>query len=222
MANPGDTHIIYGLVDPRDHTLRYVGKSTSGLKRPKQHFCPYYLENLPFKNYYVYRWIRKLLKQNVKPEIVVLEECEPENLNFWEVWHIAYWKGLGCRLTNATLGGEGVVGRKWTDAQRKARSEQSKGNTNRRGSKISQKSKDLISKAQDKNKRPVICVNTGEVFDSKYDVIRRFGYEKGNFVRHLKAKSPVKGIKGGFYRYLDEYDSNIHKPINVNKEKDYE
>ena len=32
--------LIYGLVDPRDGQLRYVGKSTSGLRRPRSHWYP--------------------------------------------------------------------------------------------------------------------------------------------------------------------------------------
>jgi len=209
-------NIVYGLVDPRDHTLRYVGKSTSGYKRPKQHFCRYYTHGMPYKNWYVYRWIRKLQREDVKPEIIVLEYCEADDLDFWEIWHIAYWKGLGCRLTNATAGGEGIKGRKWTDAQRKAASERAKGNTNRRGSKISQESKDLISKAQDHKKRQVICVTTGEVFDSKYDVVKKYGIDKGHLMSHLKKEKP-RGVLGGlFFRFVDQYDPEKHKPLKVN------
>jgi hypothetical protein len=31
-------YLIYGLVDPRDNLVKYVGKSSKGLIRPKQHF----------------------------------------------------------------------------------------------------------------------------------------------------------------------------------------
>jgi len=30
--------LIYGLRDPRTDEYRYIGKSTSGLNRPKSHF----------------------------------------------------------------------------------------------------------------------------------------------------------------------------------------
>ena len=206
-------NIVYGLVDPRDHTLRYVGKSTSGYKRPKQHFCRYYTHGMPYKNWYVYRWIRKLQREDVKPEIIVLEYCEADDLDFWEIWHIAYWKGLGCRLTNATTGGEGIKGMKWTDEMRKRKSEQTKGNTNKRGSKLSQESKDRVSKAQDHKKRPVICVTTGEVFDSKYDVVKKYGMDKSNLMLHLKAVVPSNRYKGHCFRYKSDHDNRLRVSI---------
>jgi len=82
----------------------------------------------------------------------------------------------------------------------------------RKGQKISQESKDRISKAQDHKKRPVICVDTGEVFDSKYDVVKKYGLDKGGLQSHLRAKSP-QGTKGMIFRFLDEYDPAIHKPL---------
>lgn len=51
------------------------------------------------------------MKDNLKPEIVVLEEAvsEIEALEK-EIELIAYYKSIGCNLTNGTLGGDGRYG----------------------------------------------------------------------------------------------------------------
>jgi hypothetical protein len=51
--------------------------------------------------------------------------------SFWERWYIAYFKFIGCRLTNTTLGGEGVLGfhRKHTEKEKLAVSKSLMGNT---------------------------------------------------------------------------------------------
>jgi hypothetical protein len=38
-------YIIYGLVDPETEELRYIGKSSTGMSRPKKHFYPSTLKN---------------------------------------------------------------------------------------------------------------------------------------------------------------------------------
>ena len=85
----------------------------------------------------------------------------------------------------------------------------------RKGQKSSPETKDRISKAQDYKKRPVSCVTTGEIFDSKYDVVQRYGYDKGHLIHHLKTINPRSGVKGLFFRFVDQYDPNVHKPLKV-------
>ncbi|TAK97633.1 MAG: hypothetical protein EPO08_21015 [Rhodospirillaceae bacterium] len=112
-----DGGLIYGLIDPRNGELRYVGKSTSGLKRPRQHIFPSMIKAAG--DTYKTRWLRQLLAKNLKPDIEVLENCDsPEDLNEAERHHIAYWKFLGCRLTNLTSGGDGLCGYRHTDESR--------------------------------------------------------------------------------------------------------
>lgn len=98
--------IIYGLVDPRDGQLRYVGKSVRGLGRPKEHTSR--------KNERTHKanWIQQLQALGLKYEIVIIQELDgPEILSQAEVFWIAYFRQLGCNLTNATDGGEGTLGR---------------------------------------------------------------------------------------------------------------
>lgn len=95
--------IIYGLVDPRCGSVRYVGKSTRGLKRPKEHKC----DRTRTKRG---AWVRKLNRLGLEYGIVVLES-EPEDLNQAEKWWIEAARAAhGDLVTNLSVGGEGVEG----------------------------------------------------------------------------------------------------------------
>lgn len=100
-------YIIYGLIDPRNNQLRYIGQSSTGLDRPKRHNSSYYLRPHKGLRTHKQRWILQLLSLNLKPEIIILEQLDKkEQLNESEIFYIAYFKSLGCRLTNTTLGGQ--------------------------------------------------------------------------------------------------------------------
>lgn len=95
--------IIYAL--HHDDSKRvYVGKSTSGMTRPKAHAKPANLKRL--KHLPVSAWIKKY--QDFK--IAVLEELDSgEALFEAERFHIAYLRSLGILLLNCTDGGEGML-----------------------------------------------------------------------------------------------------------------
>ena len=98
------TLLIYGLIDPCTRLIRYVGKSCTGMRRPKKHrlLAPKsvgpYCEN----------WIRSLLANGLDYEIVVLDTAlaKPE-LSVMERFWIAYGRACGWPLTNLTDGGDG-------------------------------------------------------------------------------------------------------------------
>jgi hypothetical protein len=99
-------HLIYVLIDPITNELRYVGRSSRGLIRPKRHWRDKELEY----DYYCSRWVRSLVSNGLVPEIEVLEQFDhSENindvLNDAEIFWIAYWRSVGARLTNANAGG---------------------------------------------------------------------------------------------------------------------
>lgn len=99
--------LVYGLVDPRTGHLRYVGKSTSGMRRPRAHCTPANLR----KGTHKANWLRQLVADGTRPEITVLQECSgPEELYDLEQGWISYFRGLGAPLTNATDGGPGILG----------------------------------------------------------------------------------------------------------------
>lgn len=56
------------------------------------------------------RWFQSLASQGLEPEIFEIETIEGDGCDA-ERHNIAYYKSLGCRLTNATSGGEGTLGR---------------------------------------------------------------------------------------------------------------
>lgn len=86
--------------------IRYVGLSSRGDKRIKDHLRTY---NRPsYKSYdkALYRWIRKHYGQVT---FEVLEECSKEDLLLVEMKWISIIKSRGHRLFNATEGGDGFA-----------------------------------------------------------------------------------------------------------------
>lgn len=105
-------YLIYALVDPCTYEIRYVGKSTSGMYRPRSHKQPSSLRKKDHKNH----WIKKLQSEGKLYEIAVLEYVsDPSKLSAAEIKWISFIRCLGChRLTNLTDGGEGSLGRNKT------------------------------------------------------------------------------------------------------------
>lgn len=100
---------VYGLCDPSSGHLRYIGKTANGMKRIRLHFSPSKLKKDGFTR--KANWIRSLLKLGLKPQVVIIEEFSSEKpLNESEIFHIAYFKSIGCELTNLTIGGDGSKG----------------------------------------------------------------------------------------------------------------
>lgn len=100
-------YLIYGLIDPRDGQLRYVGRSSSGLKRP-QSTQRKALKGFEGNKTYKVFWLKELASVGLKPEIEVIEgHSSIAELGDSEIFWIAYFKSIGCRLTNTTVGGEG-------------------------------------------------------------------------------------------------------------------
>lgn len=107
-------NIIYGLADPETGEIRYIGKSTSALNRPKQHLSPYFLKKSDYKN----NWIKTVLVRGLRPTIEILDWTDdPSALNEMEIRYIAQFRSAGARLTNLTDGGDGTVGHRWTDEE---------------------------------------------------------------------------------------------------------
>lgn len=101
--------LIYGLTDPRTAAVRYVGKSSSGMARPRAH------ANEAIKNRKVNphkaNWIRSLVASGMAYGIVVLEEVNAKSdLNAAEIRWIAHGRANNWPLTNLTAGGGGANG----------------------------------------------------------------------------------------------------------------
>jgi hypothetical protein len=97
--------------------IRYIGKSSRGLSRPRAHALPSFLRGNSYKE----RWIRELHSRGLTFAITVLEVCgDVTDLNRAEISWIAKGRALGWPLTNLTDGGDGVHGRKYTPEQLEA------------------------------------------------------------------------------------------------------
>lgn len=96
---------IYALVDPRKkEEYRYVGKTVQKLsQRLSGHV---YEAGKPDSHTYKTHWIRKLLREGVKPQIIKLETIDVEIDCEREIYWISRLKKKGYKLTNGTEGGE--------------------------------------------------------------------------------------------------------------------
>ncbi len=102
-------NLIYALVDPHTLLVRYIGLSSTGMKRPRDHRNPSQLKSRTHKT----NWIRSLQALGLDYTIVVLEEVASScAVSVAEIWWIAYGRASGWPLTNLTDGGEGVTGHK--------------------------------------------------------------------------------------------------------------
>ncbi len=107
---------IYGLVDPRTHQLRYIGKTVlTPEKRLTVH--NWRARKHPHKRHSM-AWLVGLEKAGYVAEIVVIEEVAAgqdwvEAEQFW----IAYFRMVGANLCNHTDGGEGRLGRTRSPAE---------------------------------------------------------------------------------------------------------
>lgn len=120
------TAFIYTLNHPITGEIRYVGKTVKKLNdRLKNHIW----ESKQLACYR-HKWIDKLTKYDLKPEIKILDIVPKEEWQFWESYWIEQMNVWGFNLTNSTPGGDGFD---WTGRVHK------------------QESKDKMSKAK-KNK----------------------------------------------------------------------
>lgn len=101
------TTFIYGLWDPRDYQLRYIGKTKDApQKRLKAHIQEAKFGGNNHKN----NWIKQLLLEGLEPSLEILEECTDETWEQSEKDWIAECKNFGLNLVNITNGGEGGIG----------------------------------------------------------------------------------------------------------------
>lgn len=116
---------IYGIVDPRNpQEYRYVGKTPYSIEERLTYHI--WESNRKGKNKiktYKCDWIRKLLKDNITPIIILIDIVPSFQWKYWEKHYIKLYKNLGHRLTNATDGGDGGSGYVWSEEQRKFQSE---------------------------------------------------------------------------------------------------
>lgn len=100
------TWIVYVLRDPRDRRIRYVGwTSKPQARRLREHV---YDARRGLQCHRA-KWIRVLLALGLAPTIYVIERGAGDAWQVRERHWIARCRSIGCDLTNATDGGDGVV-----------------------------------------------------------------------------------------------------------------
>jgi len=98
-----NTTFIYILIDPDTNLVRYVGKSNKPKRRYYKH-C-----SRSDKKTHKVNWINKLLNENKKPILEVIDEVPIEEWVFWESYWVSQFKTWGFNLTNNTNGGNGCT-----------------------------------------------------------------------------------------------------------------
>jgi hypothetical protein len=124
-----DLGVIYALCDPITLEFRYVGQTLVPLaERLRGHVKDAIAaaEGKKNRDNYNYRWIRSVLRNGNEPIIQILDLVDPADINRAEIEWIKTLRALGCRLTNATDGGEGAKGLILSPEQKAKMSESAK------------------------------------------------------------------------------------------------
>ena len=108
-----DLIYIYALIDPRDFSYRYIGKTIDPERRERNHL-QYAADPQVPKDW----WVRKLLEMGEEPIFRVIMEVPDECWAEAEISTIAYFRQIGAPLLNLTDGGDGLHGYEWNEEQR--------------------------------------------------------------------------------------------------------
>jgi hypothetical protein len=111
------------LIDYHYNNWYYVGKTSTNINsRFNSHICA--CRKNKTKHHKVWN---KSLNSNNQPEIIVLEETNEFEINNIEQWYIAYFKSIGVKLTNLTVGGDGLKGHIFSDEHKQKISQSNRG-----------------------------------------------------------------------------------------------
>ena len=105
-----DIVYIYALIDPRDFSYRYIGKTIDPERRERNHL-QYAADPQVPKDW----WVRKLLEMGEEPIFRVVMEVPDECWAEAEISTIAYFRRIGAPLLNLTDGGDGLHGYEWNE-----------------------------------------------------------------------------------------------------------
>lgn len=116
---------IYRLVDPtispedEQNYVRYIGWTNKTLSDRLSSHVTEARHDTTQQHTHKNRWINKLLSLNSRPKIELVDETDdPREIKQMEIKYIALYAKKGCRLTNATKGGDGQLGRIVSDEQK--------------------------------------------------------------------------------------------------------
>jgi hypothetical protein len=166
---------VYALIDPRNNEIKYIGATKEGHDRYKRHIRLYYLKKSTLKN----NWVKSLLKQNLLPEFVVIEECTEQTLGETEEFYITYFRFLGFKLLNHMNGGYGIKPHQISNEEKKRKA----------------------SLAQTKYK--IIDLETKQIFECPYDLSKAYPeINKNTLFSGIRKPDLTISIKGKFFAQL--------------------
>lgn len=202
--------LVYKVTFPNDKC--YIGITSQSLnKRRSDH----YSNVSSGKRSKFYNAIRKYGKDNINWNIIDRAEtwkelCELEKnyITQFDSYKYGY---------NMTLGGEGTIGYKYTDAQRKKVSEilktrvhteesrikrsikMSGSNNHYYGKKFSKEHKEKLAAAK---RKKIICLNNDETYNSLKEAAEDLNLSAGNISNVLRKR--IKHTKGFKFKFLGE------------------
>lgn len=209
-------YLIYGLFDPINGELRYIGRSSSGLERPKRHS---HSSELVLDKAYKGNWIRSLLKKDLKPIIGIIQTFNVEtDLNAAEMYWIKYFRDQGCGLVNSTDGGGGRFGYKVSEETKRKISEAQKGKpkvlTEEIRKKLSEGRKGKVAHNKGKHSSYETRLKIsriqggkpfkdqfGNIYQTQVEAAEKIGCSQSNVWRILMGLR--KTIKGFAFRYIE-------------------
>jgi group I intron endonuclease len=203
---------IYGLKCPEKDIIRYVGKS----KKPKSRYSSHlsHAKAKRYDNIHLYRWISKLLRNDLKPELVILDTCSNEN---WKCREKEWISKIGLEnLLNMNEGGiapPDCTGRVWSEEYKKKMSKQRKGKPQwvdkphpmrkraleNNGMKGKKQPKERIEQMIKINSKPIALI------DDNGDIIKKYKSQKEATVELSLTKGTVTRVCKGEYKQTKGY-----------------
>jgi hypothetical protein len=212
----GMNFIIYALLCPKCKCPRYIGQSSKGLKRYKDHLLG--IKNIKDGSTHKKFWIQSLLNSGLKPELKILLQLPTSDyLDEAEIYWIAEMRNRGCPLTNLTDGGKGRRG--WIPSK-ETRSKISLSNGCRKPKSVETRAKisaSLMGRPSPKKGRPLneqqklahaqahaikpFKDQHGRIYTSIKEVAEMWGLQKSNICNVLKRKRKSAG--GLIFSFLE-------------------
>lgn len=218
-----EKHIfIYGLIDPRDGLLKYIGLATNGFNRMKQHYSSCYVGKTQSRLSPVKCWIKSLKTKGLIFQPVYLEyfDNDDRQIDEAECFYIDYFKFLGCNLLNFESGGRRDFNKRNMSEDRKKHTERLKEihGTEEKRAFFSQKTKEqwknpeIRKRMSENNRKPkskqgvlnmikgniqrfILQDQNGIVYDSIQDASRKLKIGAMCIHRALKFNKEVQGYR---------------------------
>jgi hypothetical protein len=195
-------YFIYTLKDPKTNLIRYVGKTKNLEDRYSRHLQPCYLEKYD-KNTYKSNWIKKILKDDEKPIMEILDVGDINNINDLEIYWIEQLRQWGFKLVNLSDGGE--IGVNW------------------KGRKHTEKSKELNMINQPNRKEVIQYDLNGNILGEYKSISEASKKTKCHIamISNCCNKKSHYTVKGTVFRYVgDEFDyTSYNKKVQKSTKK---